>query len=153
VVAAVGAVGKVRVPLVRLLLRAARSDARDAGWQRRACTPAGAPLPADEVLVVDAGGGVASLLSGGVPRFVARVARHFPARRNVLPASPGRGRRPAYGERGRPLPRTPKGRTIAASPPEATAQGGALGGPARPRSGTPWGAPRRSRVPRRFGVR
>ena len=122
VVAAVGAVGKVRVPLGRLLLRAARSDARDAGWQRRACTPAGAPLPADEVLVVDAGGGVASLLSGGVPRFVARVARNFTARRNVLPASPGRGRRPVYGERVRPLPRTHKEKTIAATPPDATAQ-------------------------------
>jgi hypothetical protein len=79
-------------------------------------------LQADEVLVVDAGFGVAALLTEGVPRFVARVARNFTARRNSLPAYPGRGRRPAYGERVRPLPRTHKGRTIAASPPDATAQ-------------------------------
>ena len=72
--------------------------------------------------MVDAGFGVAALLTGGVPRFVARVARNFTARRNVLPAYTGRGRRPAYGERVRPLPRTHKGRTIAASPPDATAQ-------------------------------
>src|ERR1043166_2087269 len=43
------------------------------------------------------------------------------------PAYPGRGRRPAYGERVRPLPRTHKGRTIAASPPDATAQWVAAG--------------------------
>ena len=122
VVAAVGAVGTVRVPLVRLLLRAERSDRREAAWQRRAFTPAGAPLQAAEGLVVDAGVGVASLRTGGVPRFVAQGARHFTARRNVLPASPGRGRRPAYGERVRPLPRTSNGRTMAASPPDATAQ-------------------------------
>ena len=122
VVAAVGSVGKVRLPLVRLLLRAERSDRSEAELQRRALTQAGATLQADEVLVVDAGFGVASLLTGGVPRFVARVARNFTARRNVLPAYPGRGRRPAYGERVRPLPRTYKGRTIAASSPDATAQ-------------------------------
>jgi hypothetical protein len=79
-------------------------------------------LPADEVLTGDAGFGVAALLTEGVPRFVARGARNFTARRNSLPAYTGRGRRPAYGERVRPLPRTPKGRTITASPPDATAQ-------------------------------
>src|SRR5216683_6340482 len=122
VVAAVGAVGKVRLPLVRLLLRAEPSDRSEAALQRRAFTQAGAALQADEVLVVDAGFGVAALLTEGVPRFVARVARNFTARRNSLPAYPGRGRRPASGERVRPLPRTHKGRTIAASPPDATAQ-------------------------------
>ncbi len=122
VVAAVGSVGKVRLPLVRLLLRAEPGDCSEAALQRRAITQAGATLQPDEVLVVDAGFGVAALLTGGVPRFVARVARNFTARRNVLPAAKGRGRRPAYGERVRPLPRTHKGKTIAATPPDATAQ-------------------------------
>ena len=121
-VAAVGAVGKARLPLVRLLLRAAPSDRSEAARQRRALTQAGTALQPDEVLVVDAGFGVAALLTGGVPRFVARVARNFTARRNALPAYPGRGRRPSSGERVRPLPRTHTGRTIAASPPDATAQ-------------------------------
>jgi len=80
-------------------------------------------LHADAGRVVDAGVGVAALRTGGVPRLVARGARHFTARRTVLPASTGRGRRPAYGERVPPFPRTPKGRTMAASPPDATAQG------------------------------
>jgi len=74
------------------------------------------------VLVVDAGFGVADLLTGSVPRFVARVARNFTARCNVLPAYTGRGRRPAYGEHVRPLSRTYKGKIIAAPPPDAAAQ-------------------------------
>jgi hypothetical protein len=122
VVAAVGSIGKVRLPLVRLLLRTEPSDRSEADLQRRALRQAGAALQPDEVLVVDAGFGVAHLLTGDVPRFVARVARNFTARRNVLPAYKGRGRCPAYGERVRPLPRTHKGQTIAATPPDATAQ-------------------------------
>src|SRR5215471_8595075 len=122
VVTAVGAIGKVRLPLLRLILRVDPSDRSEADLQRRAVTQAGAALQPDEVLVVDAGFGVATLLTEGVPRFVARVARNFTARRNVLPASTGRGRYPVYGERVRPLPRTHKGKTIAASPPDATAQ-------------------------------
>jgi hypothetical protein len=122
VVAAVGSVGNVRLPLLRLLLRAEPGDRSEAALQRRAVTQAGAVLHPDEVLTVDAGFGVAALLTGGVPRFVARVARNFTARRNLLPAYKGRGRCPTYGERVRPLPRTHKGRTIAASPPDATAQ-------------------------------
>lgn len=79
-------------------------------------------LQPDEVLVVDAGFGVAALLTAGVPRFVTRVARHCTARRNVLLAYKGRGRGPVSGEMVRPLPRTHKGQAIAATPPDATAQ-------------------------------
>ena len=122
VVAAVGSVGKVRLPLLRLVLRADPSDCSEAALQRRALRQAGAALQSDEVLVVDAGFGVADLLTEGVPRFVARVARNFTARCNVLPAYKGRGRRPIYGARVRPLPRKHTGKTIAATPPDATAQ-------------------------------
>ena len=122
VVAAIGSVGKVRLPLLRLLLRADSDKGSEAEMQRRAVTQAGAVLHPDEVLVVDAGFGVATLLTGAVPRFVARVARNFTARRNVVPAYTGRGRRPIYGERVRPLPRPHKGKTLAAPPPDATAQ-------------------------------
>ena len=122
VVAAVGSVGDVRLPLLRLLLRADPDHGSEAALQRRAVTQAGAALHPDEVLVVDAGFGVADLLTAGVPRFVARVARNFTARSNVLPAYHGRGRRPAYGERVRPVPRTYKGQTIAATPWDAAAK-------------------------------
>lgn len=127
VVAAVGSVGKVRLPLVRLLLRAEPSDRSESDLQHRALTQAGATLPPDEVLVVDAGFGVVALLTGGVPRFVARVARNFTARRNVRPVYKGRGRCPVYGERVRPLPRHHKGKAIAATPPDTTAQWGVAG--------------------------
>src|SRR5215472_13748200 len=122
VVAAVGSVGTVRLPLLRLVLRADPSDGSEAALQRRALRQAGAALQSDEVLVVDAGFGVADLLTARVPRFVARVARNFTARRNVLPAYHGRGRRPAYGEMVRPLSRTYKGKPIAATPWDAAAK-------------------------------
>ena len=122
VVAAVGSIGTVRFPLVRLMLRADPGDQSEAALQRRAVTQAAATLQPDEVLVVDAGFGVGALLTAGVTRFVARVARNFTARRNVLPAYKGRGREPVYGERVRPLPRTHKGKMIAATPPDTTAQ-------------------------------
>ncbi len=110
------------VRLARLVLRADPDDSREAALQHRALLQAGAALAPDEVLVVDAGFGVADLLTARVPRFVARVARNFTARCNVLPAYKGRGRHPIYGARVRPLPRRHKGQTIAATPPDATAQ-------------------------------
>jgi hypothetical protein len=122
VVAAVGSIGTVRFPLIRLILRADPGDQSEVVLQHRAVTQAAATLQPDEVLVVDAGFGVAALLTAGVTHFVARVARNFTARRNVLPAYKGQGRRPVYGERVRPLPRTHKGKLIAATPPDATAQ-------------------------------
>jgi hypothetical protein len=122
VVAAVGSVGKVRLPLLRLVLRSDPGDCSEAALQHRVLMQAGAVLQPDEVLVVDAGFGLADLVTGSVPRFVARVARNFTARWNLLPAYKGRGRRPTYGERVRPLPRKHRGKTIAATPPEATAQ-------------------------------
>lgn len=124
VVAAVGSIGAVRFPLGRLLLRADPGDEREADLQRRAMAQASATLQPDEGLVVDARFGVAALLAAGVPRCVTRVARNFTARRNVLPVYKGRGRGPIYGERVRPLPRPYPGKTIATTPPDATAQWG-----------------------------
>src|SRR5215471_179418 len=127
VVAAVGSVGDVRLPLLRLLLRADPDNGSETELQRRAVTQAGAALHPDEVLVVDAGFSVADLLTSHVPRFVARVARNFTARRNTLPPYKGRGRCPTYGERVRPLPRKRQGKSIAATPPDATTQWVAAG--------------------------
>jgi hypothetical protein len=122
VVAAVGSVGKVWVPLLQLLLRADPGHGSEAELQHRAITQAGATLHPDEVLVVDAGFGVADLLTSEVPRFVARVARNFTARRNRLPPYKGRGWCPIYGERVRPLPRTRQSKRLAATPPDAITQ-------------------------------
>jgi hypothetical protein len=139
VVAAVGSVGKGRRPLLRLILRAAPHDPREAELQRRAVAQAGAPWPPDAVLSVDAGFGVAELLTGDGPRFVARVARHLTARRTSRPAYPG----PAPPKAGHEPPR----------PQMPLPSGWWLGGPSRPQAGTTWGSPRLSRGPRRCGVR
>ena len=110
----------MHLPLLRLVLRADPGNGSEAALQRRVLRQAGTALQPDEVLVVDAGFSLADLLTGSVPRFVARVARNFTARGNDLPAYKGRGRRPIYGARVRPLPRQHKGKTIAATPPDAT---------------------------------
>jgi hypothetical protein len=126
VLAVVGGDGRVggqgAGALLRLLVRADSGNGSEAELQHRAVTQAGATLHPDEVLVVDAGFGVADLLTSEVPRFVARVARNFMARRNRLPPYKGRGRCPIYGERVRPLPRTRQGKSLAATPPDATTQ-------------------------------
>lgn len=127
VVAAVGSIGTVRLPLLRLILRVDPGAQSQAELQRRVVRQAGAGLHHDEVLVVDAGFSVADLLAGNVPRFVVRVARNFTARRNRLPTYTGRGRPPTYGVRVRPLPRIHKGQTITATPPDAAAQWMAAG--------------------------
>ena len=67
--------------------------------QHRPLTQPNTGLQPEEVLVADAGFSVAALLTESVSRFVVRVARHFTARRNVLPAYKGRGRCPTFGER------------------------------------------------------
>ena len=46
------------------------------------------------------------------------MATNFTARRNVLPAYEGHGRRPEYGELVRPLARTRQGKRIPATPPD-----------------------------------
>jgi hypothetical protein len=89
VVAAVGSIGMVRLPLRRLILRTDPGAQSEAELQRRALRQAGAGLHQHEVLVVDAGFGVADLLRGSGSRFVVRVAGNFTARRNRLPAYAG----------------------------------------------------------------
>jgi hypothetical protein len=119
--AAVGSVGNGRWPRLRLLVRVDPGNGSEAELQHRAVPQAGATWHADDVLVVDAGCGGADLLPSEVPRFVARVARTFPARRHRLPPYKGRGRCPVYGERVRPLPRQRQGQLLAATPPDAPA--------------------------------
>ena len=154
VVAAVGSVGKVRLPLLRLVLRAEPGDRSEAALQRRALTQAGAALQPDEVLVVDAGFGVAALLTGGVPRFVARVARNFTARRNVLPAYTRPGASPSLWGAGPPLAPHPQRQDDCrhASGCDRPVGGRWTDDPG-PGLGEPGALDSQARSPRRFGVR
>jgi hypothetical protein len=118
IAARVGAVGEQRFALPCLLRRADPENPSEAALQRRLLTEIGPQLAENEVLVCDAGFPVSQLLAAGVPRFLVRGAKNLTARRDYLPAYQGKGRPYAYGEAVRPLSRTYKGRTIAATPPD-----------------------------------
>lgn len=76
-------------------------------------------LQEDEIAVMDAGVKISDLQEAGLERYVLRLAVNFTARRNVLPAHE-RGRKSKYGAIVRPLPRTYKDKTLAATPPDET---------------------------------
>lgn len=62
-------------------------------------------LDEQEVLVHDAGVGIADMHEAGIARFVIRLAVNCTGRRNHLPATKKRGRPTEYGQLIRPLPR------------------------------------------------
>jgi hypothetical protein len=75
-------------------------------------------LAAEEVAVMDAGVKLADVQAAGIERSVLRLATNFTARRNYPVLYCGKGRMPVYGEKIRPLARTYKGKTLAASLPD-----------------------------------
>src|SRR5262249_51561927 len=84
--------------------------------QLRLLQQTNAQVATDEALVCDRGFPLRQLQTAGLQRYVVRAPINFTARRAALPASQGRGRTPTRGALVRPLPRTYKGRTIAATP-------------------------------------
>ncbi|MGA9479196.1 MAG: hypothetical protein WBV21_15580 [Desulfobacterales bacterium] len=78
-------------------------------------------LAADEVAVMDAGVKLANVQAAELERYLLRLATNFTARRNQPMPYCGKGRKPVYGEKIRPLPRSYKGKTIAASSPDRVA--------------------------------
>jgi len=75
-------------------------------------------LATEDVAVMDAGVKLADVQTAGIERYVLRLATNFTARRNDPAPYSGKGRIPIYGEKIRPLERTFKGKTIAASVPD-----------------------------------
>ena len=80
-------------------------------WARR-------HLAAEDVAVMDAGVKLADVQVAGLERYLLRLATNFTARRNQPLPYGGKGRKPIYGERIRPMERSYKGKTIAASSPD-----------------------------------
>ena len=78
------------------------------------------------MLVTDRGFPLAQIHAAGITRYVSRGPTNCTARRAALPAYHGKGRRPTRGAVVRPLPRTSKEHTRAATPPDRreTWQGG-----------------------------
>jgi hypothetical protein len=118
VVVRVGQMGLQRVPLLKKLVRTERAERSEAKLVERLLAQVGQELAADEVAIFDAGFKMAALQAAEIERGVVRLAANVTARRNYPAPYKGRGRRPVYGEVVRPLARTYKGRSIAASSPD-----------------------------------
>ena len=118
VVARVGQIGLQRVPLLKRLVRTDRHQPSEAKLVEHLLRQVGQELAPDEVVLVDAGFKLAALQAAQIERAVVRLAANVTARRNYPAPYRGRGRRPVYGPLVRPLARTYKGRTLAASEPD-----------------------------------
>jgi hypothetical protein len=118
IVARVGTVGTQRLAVPCLLVRGEATDTSEADLQFRLLQRANEQREADEALVCDRGFPLRQLQEAGLQRYVVRAPVNFTARRATLPAYQGKGRKPVRGALVRPLPRTYKGRTITATPPD-----------------------------------
>jgi hypothetical protein len=119
-IARVGSVGGQRLALPLACVRADAGDPRASTHARLLVRAAVAQCATDEVLVLDAGFGIALLQAEGATRYVVRCAKNSTFRRAMPPAYRGRGRPPTRGALVRPLARRYQGRTIAATTPDHT---------------------------------
>lgn len=118
IVARVGSVGTQRLGLPLALVRADSTDPSTAAHER-ALVRAAVEAAADrDVLVLDAGFEIRQLQEAKATRYVVRAAKNVTGRRATPPAYPGRGRPGWRGELIRPLARTYRDRTLAATPPD-----------------------------------
>jgi len=119
-IARIGSVGSQRLALPLAFVRADPTDPRSRTHERLLVRAAVAQCATDEVLVLDAGFGIALLQAEGAPRYLVRQAKNSTFRRATPPAYSGRGRPPTRGTLVRPLARRYKARTIAATVPDRT---------------------------------
>jgi hypothetical protein len=80
-------------------------------WAHRRLTP-------EDVAVMDAGVKLADVHAAGLEYYLLRLATNFTARRKQPLPYGGKGRKPVYGEKIRPLKRGYNGKTIVASSPD-----------------------------------
>ena len=116
----VGAVGAQRLAVLQALVRADPRDPRPSTHNRQVVEHAVALQAAGDVLVLDAGFGVRLVQAVGATAWLVRERKNFTARRATPPPYAGRGRPPTRGALVRPLARQHRGRTLAATPPDAT---------------------------------
>jgi hypothetical protein len=121
-IARVGSAYGQRLALPLAFVRAEQPAPTARAHERHLLQQAVALCAPRDVLVVDAGFGVALLQEVQAPRYLARVGKHFTARRATLPRQPGgRGRPRKYGLLVRPQARPFKGKLLPATPPDAVA--------------------------------
>jgi hypothetical protein len=118
IVARVGSVGTQRLGLLLALVRADEADPSTAAHERALLRAAVQAMADGDVLVLDAGFEIRQLQAAGATRYVVRAAKNVTARRADLPEYSGRGRPPTRGELIRPLARTYRDHTLAATAPD-----------------------------------
>lgn len=121
IIGRVGQVGKQRLLLPLGLLRVDPAQPQEEGLNQALITLAKDLLKAQDVLVSDGGFALEALLSAKIPRYVAKQARNMTARREQPPAYAGTGRPAERGALVRPLARTYKDHTLAATAPDRSA--------------------------------
>lgn len=117
----VGRIGEQRVPLLRRMIRPRQADKSNKQLKADSLRWVTHHMAEDEVVIIDAGVEISDVQRANIPRYVIRAALNCTARRNYLPDYKGRGRRPCWGEKVRPLPRTRLEKEIGATPPDKTA--------------------------------
>jgi hypothetical protein len=118
IIGEVGEVGGQRLACPLAFERVDPKDTRESWLWQDLLRWAKRHLADDDLAVMDAGVRLADVQAAELECYVLRLATNFTARRNrPLPYS-GKGRRPVYGEKIRPLERSYKGKTIAASAPD-----------------------------------
>ena len=118
VIGEVGQIGGQRLACPLAFERVHPKDPRESRLWQDLLRWARRHLAADDVAVMDAGVKLADVQAAGVEQYLLRLATNFTARRNQPLPYGGKGRKPVYGEKIRPLPRSYKGKTIAASSPD-----------------------------------
>lgn len=118
IVGEVGEIGGQRIACPRAFERVQPKDPSETRLWREVLRWVKQWLGLDQVVVVDAGVKISDLQEAEIERYVLRLATNFTARRNTPAPYAGKGRKPVYGEWVRPLARTYKGKTIAATPPD-----------------------------------
>jgi hypothetical protein len=110
-----GSIGGKRIPLLQALLRCP-ADRSESEFRQMLLQETVKQTAPDEITVLDGGFELSDVQNAKVKRFVLRLATNCTARLNQLPAAKAKGRPCEYGAYVRPLPRTRRQNTIAATP-------------------------------------
>ncbi|MCL5995833.1 MAG: hypothetical protein M1546_07225 [Chloroflexi bacterium] len=118
IVGDVGRIGTQRFTLPCALVRAEVDPPSEALLEEALVRMAVKQMAADEALTADRGFKPVTFVKAGCTRVVLRRPKNFTARRRTPPPYGGHGRKPSRPAVVRPLPRTYRGKTIAATLPD-----------------------------------
>ena len=114
----VGQVDGQRIPLLRQLIRPSQKEKSEATLKADTLRWVKHHLDEGEVAVIDAGVEISDMQMIEMPQYVIRMALNCTGRRDYLPQYKGRGCRPKWGDKVRPLSRTHLENVIEATPPD-----------------------------------